>query len=129
MLFGLLGGGVAGGVADGIANFDSRSKVNSEPALRPNPGEQATNYEPVASNGPTFEETRSRTDREPENNAIAVAIDARQWAWGTASFAATEDQAKALALHRCQEQAGLKGVANPCAIYSVNGQPIYFDLK
>ena len=129
MVLGLLGGGLAGGVADGIANFESRSAVRPESASRLNPVEQATNYERVASNGPTFEELRGRTEQAPQNNAIAVAVDAGQWAWGTASAAATEDQAKGLALHRCREQAGLKGVANPCAIYSVNGQAIFFDPK
>jgi hypothetical protein len=128
-VFGVLGGGLAGGVADGIANFDSRSAVRPESAPRLNPVEQATIYERVASNGPTFEELRGRTEQAPQNNAIAVAIDARQWAWGAASAAATEDQAKGLALHRCREQAGLKGIANPCAIYSVNGQAIFFDPK
>lgn len=104
MTVGLIGGAIASGVADGIARSAPHDAV-------------------------TFEETLLRIAQEPENTAIAVAIDPERWAWGTAGSAATEDQAAMLALYRCQTDASQKGVAGPCAIYSVNGQPFFVELK
>ena len=76
-----------------------------------------------------FQEARQLNDLKPTNNAIAVAVDNRRWAWGASDSAATEDQAATLALQECREQAKVKYIINPCKVYFVNGRKVSDDPK
>lgn len=70
-----------------------------------------------------FQEARRLHDMEPANRAIAVTFTPVPWAWGTSSSAATEIEAKIVAMQRCLEVVQSKRLRLPCDVYSVNGRP------
>ena len=74
-----------------------------------------------------FQEAQRLNDLKPANNAIAVANNSSRLAWGAADSAATEDQAQTLALQKCQEQAKVKYIVNPCKVHTVNGRYVFND--
>jgi hypothetical protein len=71
----------------------------------------------------SFKEARRLHDMQPANRAIAVTFTPVPWAWGMASSAATEEDAKTLALQRCREVVKSRSLQLPCDVYSVNGRP------
>ena len=76
-----------------------------------------------------FAAAREANDRNPENNAIAVAKGSSRWVWGTSWSAGTENRAKGLALDYCKKQAIKEGITEPCRVYSVNGRVVYDDAQ
>lgn len=58
----------------------------------------------------------------PWHNSVAVAKDARRWAWGGAWSEPDADAARKAALLNCVSERARHSVDAPCQIYSVNGQ-------
>jgi hypothetical protein len=58
----------------------------------------------------------------PWHNAVAVAKDAKRWAWGGAWSEPDEEAARKAALLNCVSERARHGVDAPCQVYSINGQ-------
>lgn len=58
----------------------------------------------------------------PWHNAVAVAKDAKRWAWGGSFSEADEEAARKVALLNCVSERARYGVSATCQIYSVDGR-------
>ena len=74
-----------------------------------------------------FENVVQQTACERAHTAVALAAGPDRLIWGAAAAAPTPAEAKALALTRCTTRARQTGVGAPCAVYAVDGRPLYLE--